>query len=104
MIRVHDDGRGVDWGRVRSRALDLGLPVETEHDLHEALFADGVSTLEEASEYSGRGVGLGAIREACRLKGGMVRVTSRSGVGTTFEFTFPVETLAVDPKDMLAAA
>lgn len=61
-IRVADDGRGIDWSQVSEKARAKGLPTETHHDLEEAIFSDGVSTRDEATETSGRGVGLSAVR------------------------------------------
>jgi two-component system chemotaxis sensor kinase CheA len=56
--------------------------------LIEALFADGVTTRDEVNEYSGRGIGMGVLREACRSRGGEIHVES-NGTGTTVEFRFP---------------
>jgi two-component system, chemotaxis family, sensor kinase CheA len=88
-IRVVDDGAGIDWERVRERAHARGLPHETAEQLHDALFADGLSTRDEASELSGRGVGLGALREACAALGARVTIASRRGQGTTLEIVAP---------------
>ena len=93
-IEVRDDGRGVDWDRVRARASALGLPAETQSELLEALFTDGVSTKEAITEASGRGVGLAALRAAARLEGGRVTVASRPQRGTSLRFEFPLEQLA----------
>lgn len=104
VIRVEDDGRGIDWDRVRERAQSLGLSTDGESDLSEALFADGVSTVSHASEYSGRGVGMGAIREACHQHGGRVLVHSQPNRGTTFEFRFSARAIAIQPEELLVAA
>jgi two-component system chemotaxis sensor kinase CheA len=90
-VVVADDGRGIDWERVRSRAEASGLPSESEQDLVAALFKDGVSTKYEVSEVSGRGVGLGAVKGAVEQLGGSVAVQSKTGVGTTWRFSFPVQ-------------
>jgi HPt (histidine-containing phosphotransfer) domain-containing protein len=85
LVAVSDDGAGIDWERVRERALERGLPSATGEDLHEALFADGLSTRDEVSVLSGRGVGLGALREACAALGARVQLQSERGVGTRVE-------------------
>jgi chemotaxis protein histidine kinase CheA len=90
VIQVSDDGRGIDWERVRSRARAAGLPHGDQAALVEALFAEGVSTAENVTSVSGRGVGLSALREACRALDGSIQVTSKSGEGTTLVFRFPV--------------
>jgi two-component system chemotaxis sensor kinase CheA len=89
VVTVSDDGAGVDWARVAERARAAGLPDHSHELLVEALFADGVSTKDEVSSVSGRGVGLAAVRAALVALGGSVRVQSQDGAGTTFEFSFP---------------
>jgi two-component system chemotaxis sensor kinase CheA len=94
VFSVRDDGRGIDWEAVRARALTFGMPAGSRPDLIEALFADGLSTRSEASEMSGRGVGLGALRQVVRDLGGAVDVESEPGRGTTFRFSFEEQATA----------
>ncbi|MCU0698768.1 MAG: ATP-binding protein [Myxococcaceae bacterium] len=89
VVTLKDDGAGIDWELVRGRAERLGLPASTRADLVDALFADGLSTRDEASDTSGRGVGLSAVRAAARALGGDVRVSSERGLGTTFQVVLP---------------
>lgn len=89
LVIMSDDGAGIDWARVREKAERLGLPHETPEDLHEALFCDGLSTRDAATELSGRGVGLSALREACAAIGATVRIRSRPGQGTRLEIRAP---------------
>jgi two-component system chemotaxis sensor kinase CheA len=89
-IEISDDGRGIDWPRVRERARERGLPHARESDLVDALFSDGLSTAENVTDVSGRGVGMSAVRDAARGLGGVVTITSRSGIGTTVRFRFPI--------------
>lgn len=98
VIEIRDDGRGIDWARVRDRAARLGLPNDTESQLVDALFTDGVSTKEEVTDLSGRGVGLSALRAATRDEGGTVTVLSEPQRGTCIRFAFPVGT-----SDVMAA-
>ena len=88
-ITIADDGGGIDWAAVRAKATRLGLPADTQDALVSALFADGVSTREEATELSGRGVGLAALREVVVALGGTIDVLSPAGGGTRFVSTFP---------------
>jgi two-component system chemotaxis sensor kinase CheA len=85
IIEVEDDGRGVDWTRVRTEAQRLGLPTRTHEDLVSALFADRLST-GPRSEVSGRGVGLAAVEAACQQHGARIGVVSEPGKGTLFRF------------------
>ena len=87
-IEVSDDGCGIDWQRVRSIAELRRIPAATDKDLMEALFSNGISTREIASDVSGRGMGLGAVRNECENAGGEIHIESRPGVGTTFLFRF----------------
>jgi two-component system chemotaxis sensor kinase CheA len=89
-LELSDDGRGVDFEKVRSKAKALGLPHASENDLLEALFSDGFSTTDHATELSGRGVGLSALREAARGLGGIVSLHTKRGQGTTVRVRFPV--------------
>ncbi len=89
VIEVSDDGRGIDWERVRAVATSRGLPTATDHDLIAALFGGGLSTKSEATIYSGRGAGLSACDWACHELGGTLTVSSVSGRGTTFRFSIP---------------
>lgn len=89
VLKVSDDGRGIDWERVRAKAAAAGLPSRDHTDLVAALFSDGLSTRDVASETSGRGVGLGALRGEVLALGGAVDVSSERGRGTQFVFTLP---------------
>jgi two-component system chemotaxis sensor kinase CheA len=104
VIELADDGRGIDWERVADRARVKGIDVSTPERLAEALFVDGVTTTDRVTEFSGRGVGLGAVRDATRSQGGDVLVHSKPGEGTRFEFRFPATAMAPEPKNLLAAA
>lgn len=88
-IEFIDSGRGIDWTAVTRRAKSLRLAAESRQDLVDALFADGLSTRGAVTEISGRGIGLGAARQACHDLGGKVEVDSTPGVGTTFRFIWP---------------
>ena len=88
IISLRDDGRGVDWQRLAKRAQEHGMPSSTRAELVNAMFSDGISTRETATQTSGRGVGLAALREAVVALGGQIQVQSEPGMGTTFEFRF----------------
>ncbi len=88
-LLVVDDGRGIDWEKVRERAEQLGLPHRTKDDLEEALFADDVTTRDAATEISGRGLGMGAVRDVVRGCGGSISIESRLGYGTALTLRFP---------------
>jgi two-component system chemotaxis sensor kinase CheA len=95
VVSVKDDGDGVNWDAVRRKAQSLGLPSATPHDLEDALFADGVSTRNEVTLLSGRGVGMSAIRAEARARGGDAQVLSVAGQGTTLVMHVPLTTTKV---------
>jgi chemotaxis protein histidine kinase CheA len=88
-VELADFGPGIDWNGIRKCATARGIPHATQAELEEALFADGISTQTEVSELAGRGVGLSAVRAVCRRQHGNVRVTTATGVGTKFRFSWP---------------
>jgi len=90
VLNVEDDGAGINWEALRKKATELGLPHRTEDDLVEALFADGVTTRDEATDVSGRGVGMAAVRAAVDEQHGRIEVRSVKGAGTRFTVTFPI--------------
>lgn len=93
ILRVSDDGRGVDWPTVARKAAVLGAPCRTHADLEAALFIDGLSSKSEVTDVSGRGIGLGAVKTACNALQGHLHVASVASEGTTFTFVFPVVAL-----------
>jgi signal transduction histidine kinase len=99
-IRVTDDGAGVNWSAVRKKAAAVGLPHLTHEDLIEALFADGLSTRDSASDISGRGVGLAALKQVVAELGGTIDVRSEAGAGASFNFQFkePIQNARVRPS------
>ena len=91
VIRIKDDGRGINWEGLREKA---GIGKDThmsEHELTELLFVDGLSINSDVSEISGRGIGMGALREACEDLGGRLEIYSEPNKGTTIECIFPSE-------------
>jgi two-component system chemotaxis sensor kinase CheA len=89
VVRVRDDGGGIDLDAVRARATERGLLAPGQaaslEQLHELLFTQGFSTRGRVTEISGRGVGLDAAREAMKAAGGAVTIRSVPGQGTTLE-------------------
>jgi two-component system chemotaxis sensor kinase CheA len=93
-VRVADDGRGVDAGRVARVAIAQGLLPEgatvTEEQALRMIFRPGFSTAGRVSDVSGRGVGLDVVEHALERAGGELRVRTVSGEGTTFELRVPL--------------
>ena len=101
-IEVEDDGRGIDYPRVRQAAMDCGLVSAetadrlTERDLREMLFHPGFSTATVKTELAGRGVGLDVVRSNLNALNGEIEVHSEAGQGTKFTLKVPL-TLIISP-------
>jgi chemosensory pili system protein ChpA (sensor histidine kinase/response regulator) len=95
-MEVEDDGRGIDYQRIRERAVDAGLlsPVAaaelSERELREFLFRPGFSTASFTSELAGRGVGLDVVRANVHALNGEVEVRSEQGRGACFTVKVPL--------------
>lgn len=99
-IVVSDDGRGIEFGEVADAAVRQGIvarPDELSDDQAlRLIFRPGFSTSGEASDISGRGVGLEIVDRAMTQAGGEVRLSSQTGKGATFAMMVPA-TLALVP-------
>lgn len=93
-IVVADDGRGVDRETlaVAAKARGVVLPVDaTDRDILGTMFEHGVTTRDEATDLSGRGIGLDVVRDRIAGMHGRVEVESTPGAGTTFTLTVPLD-------------
>ena len=95
-ISVRDDGAGIDLGAVRSRAVESGaLHADLASDLppEEVLalvFRAGLSTRDQVSSISGRGVGMDAVKATVEALGGHVELASEAGRGTETTLVVPI--------------
>ncbi len=101
LVTVEDDGRGVDWERVRWLADERGLPHQSRADLVAALFSDRFSTRTEISELSGRGVGLAAAGRAVTELGGSLDLEDVPTGGTIFRASVPWSRIGRAPTSEL---
>ena len=96
MVRVADDGCGIDPALVRRRVIERGLAAAemaerlSDAELFEFLLLPGFSTRDAVSAISGRGVGLDAVQTMVQAAGGGLRISSTLGQGTLFELRLPV--------------
>ena len=99
-MAVSDDGAGIDIDRVRSRAVETGVldavfaAAATDDQILRSIFAAGFSTRGQASEISGRGIGLNIVLDVIENLGGRINVETRAGKGTTFHIDVPI-TIAI---------
>ncbi|HEY0969602.1 MAG TPA: chemotaxis protein CheA [Gemmatimonadales bacterium] len=98
LLRVEDDGRGIDRARVLERARGEGLVRDgqavDDEELVRLVSRPGFSTAERVTEISGRGVGVDAVQSRLRALGGSMDIRSREGAGTTATLRLPI-TLAI---------
>lgn len=93
LIRLADDGRGLDIEAIRARAFAMGLLNEhtsySDNDIAQCIFQPGFSTSAAVTQTSGRGVGMDVVNSEVRQLGGTVTMTTRQGAGTEFQVRLP---------------
>ena len=98
IIRIADDGRGIDRDRVLAKAIANGLVAPdaqlSDDDINLLIFAPGFSTAAQVSNISGRGVGMDVVKQNVKELGGRITIESQPGKGTTFSLALPL-TLAI---------
>lgn len=100
VIEVRDDGRGIDRAAVIKKAIEKGLITEAQAEsmpdekVYEFLLMPGFSTKSEATELSGRGVGLDVVKSVVESLNGTVSIESIKNKGTTVTVRLPL-TLAI---------
>ncbi|MFN3229481.1 MAG: chemotaxis protein CheA, partial [Asticcacaulis sp.] len=100
VIRLKDDGRGLNTARIREKVIEKALASRTELDgmsdqqVHRFIFAPGFSTAAKVTNLSGRGVGMDVVRTNIEQIGGQIDLHSVPGSGTTFTIKIPL-TLAI---------
>ncbi len=105
IIRLADDGRGVDLKRVREKAIERELMAPdadlSDHDIMQFILHAGFSTAENVTQISGRGVGMDVVHAEIKQLGGSVTINSSWGKGTEFVVRLPF-TLSVNRALMVA--
>jgi len=98
VIKVQDDGAGLERSRVIERARAMGYGAEfdklADSELFRLILEPGFSTASEVTEYSGRGVGMDVVRRNVEALRGAISIDSRAGAGTTITIRLPL-TLAI---------
>ena len=109
VIRISDDGAGIDPDRIGRKAIEKGL-VSAERlrllsvkEILDFIFLPGFSTAEKASDLSGRGVGMDVVRSNLKKLNGSVDIETHLGAGTTVRLRLPL-TLAILPVLLVQVA
>ncbi|MCI5064831.1 chemotaxis protein CheA [bacterium] len=92
-LTVQDDGKGLDLEAIQTKAEAMNLiragETLTNEDVVDFLFAAGVSTAEQVTDVSGRGVGMDVVKRAIIEAGGEISVETETGQGCTFTIQVP---------------
>src|SRR5206468_9284442 len=100
LIRIFDDGAGINSERVLQKAIEKAFVTAeqssrlTTKEIYEFIFLPGFSTVENATDISGRGVGMDVVRSNLKKINGSIELDSRPGEGTTISLRVPL-TLAI---------
>ena len=107
VIKVTDDGRGMDRDAIRSKAIERGLlradAQLSDRDLFQFVLEAGFSTAETVSKISGRGVGMDVVNSEIKQLGGSLLIDSVKGVGSVFSVRLPF-TLSVTQAILIKLA
>jgi two-component system, chemotaxis family, sensor kinase CheA len=98
VIKVQDDGAGLERAKVIERARAMGYTADfdklNDNELFRLILEPGFSTAPEVTEFSGRGVGMDVVRRNVEALRGVISIESRAGIGTTITIRLPL-TLAI---------
>ncbi len=91
-IIIADDGAGLDSEKIKHKADVLGIQTENlaKHEIEALIFNDRLSTKENISQISGRGVGMAAVKSEMDKLNAEIKINSQENIGTTFEFIVPL--------------
>ncbi len=92
IIKVTDDGAGVNVEKIKAKADKVGIPTNglSEQEIKNLIFHQGFSTNEVVTDVSGRGVGMDVVKTKIEALGGTVELQSELGKGTSFVVTLPL--------------
>jgi two-component system chemotaxis sensor kinase CheA len=100
LIKISDDGRGLDVERVRTRAIEQGLidgaARLSETEIFSFILAPGFSTARKVTSVSGRGVGMDVVRRSVEGLRGSIDIASKPGAGLTVTLRLPLTLAIID--------
>jgi chemosensory pili system protein ChpA (sensor histidine kinase/response regulator) len=93
VLRLSDDGKGIDYEKVRAKAIEKGMMTSdaalSDTDILQFIFKAGFSTASSVTQISGRGVGMDVVYSEIKQMGGTMKLHSAPGVGTQFTIRLP---------------
>jgi two-component system chemotaxis sensor kinase CheA len=100
LVRISDNGAGLDPEAIRKKAVEKGLIASdaelTEKEIFSQLFVAGFSTSERVTDVSGRGVGMDVVKRSIDTLRGTVDISSKKGQGTTITLSLPLTLAIID--------
>jgi two-component system chemotaxis sensor kinase CheA len=106
IITITDDGRGIDGDKVAKKALENGIIDEyqlsqmSDNEKAMLIFAAGLSTAEEVTDISGRGVGMDVVKSNIQKLGGVIKLETEVGKGTVITIMLPLTLAILDGLDI----
>ncbi len=100
LIRISDDGKGLDREAILSKAVEKGLvspdAEPADNEIFSQILAPGFSTAAAVTDVSGRGVGMDVVKRAIEALRGALEIDSRKGSGTTITLKLPLTLAIID--------
>jgi two-component system chemotaxis sensor kinase CheA len=100
VICISDDGGGLDLERIRKKAVANGVIEEgvhlSRHELFQLIFHPGLSTAEQVTNLSGRGVGMDVVKRNIESLQGGIEIESELGIGTSITIRLPLTLAIID--------
>lgn len=100
VIKIIDDGAGLDPEVIRGKAVEKGLIEQnaelTEKEIFALILAPGFSTAQKVTSVSGRGVGMDVVKRNIEALRGSIDIASRKGTGTTITLSLPLTLAIID--------
>ena len=106
IITIEDDGKGINFEKVAQKSLEQGQIDENQYntmtDNEKALliFGAGVSTADQITDISGRGVGMDVVKTNIHKLGGAIKLDTHAGIGTTITIMLPLTLAILDGLDI----
>ena len=110
VIKVTDDGAGINLEKVKAKAVRVGINIDgmNDNDIRNLIFHQGFSTSEVVTDVSGRGVGMDVVKTKIASLGGTIDLISEEGIGSSFIIKLPltlqiIQALLVKVSDEILA-
>lgn len=96
IVEIKDDGAGINVERIREKVIEKGLRSAavaekmSQEELHHMIFDSGLSTAQQVTDFSGRGVGMSMVKDSVESMHGKIHIKSKQGQGSEFKLEIPV--------------